>query len=157
VDDELAPDKARPLVIASLLPETGSTGVHTHVRELLLRDALGRTLARLGECVVYAQDPLAARAALRTRRGPHQRVVLAVHFRTSLADEFANSGDVTPDGVMFRSIRRLEREVVPRVDRTVYVSQWGRDALHDWLPEAAAVPSVIIGNFVARPPPTRTS
>jgi glycosyltransferase involved in cell wall biosynthesis len=204
VDDELAPDKARPLVIASLLPETGSTGVHTHVRELrsylagrgaahllvtpswgrrpaayrllgtrralrrvnrpagvawwlhsqevLLRDALGRTLARLGECVVYAQDPLAARAALRTRRGPHQRVVLAVHFRTSLADEFANSGDVTPDGVMFRSIRRLEREVVPRVDRTVYVSQWGRDVLHDWLPEAAAVPSVIIGNFVARRP-----
>jgi glycosyltransferase involved in cell wall biosynthesis len=31
----------------------------------------------------------------------------------------------------------------------VYVSKWARDALLSWLPEAAAVPCAVIGNFVA--------
>ena len=35
------------------------------------------------------------------------------------------------------------------MDRIVYVSRWGRDALLDWFPEAEAVPSAVIGNFVA--------
>jgi glycosyltransferase involved in cell wall biosynthesis len=43
----------------------------------------------------------------------------------------------------------LEREVIPRVDGLVYVSEWARKALLSWLPEAAAVPSAVIGNFVA--------
>ena len=51
--------------------------------------------------------------------------------------------------VVFRAIRQVEREVIPQVDRLVYVSRWARDALLNWLPEAAAVPSAVIGNFVA--------
>ena len=50
---------------------------------------------------------------------------------------------------MFRAIRQLEREVIPQVDGLVYVSRWARNALVSWLPEAAAVPSAVIGNFVA--------
>jgi glycosyltransferase involved in cell wall biosynthesis len=50
---------------------------------------------------------------------------------------------------MFRGIRRAEREIIPQVDGLVYVSRWGRDALLSWLPEATAVPSTVIGNFVA--------
>ena len=41
--------------------------------ELFLYHALRRRLAELDECVIYAQEPLAARAALRARRGQPAR------------------------------------------------------------------------------------
>jgi glycosyltransferase involved in cell wall biosynthesis len=122
---------------------------YRHWHEVFLRRALRQHLAEVDACVVYAQDPLAARAALRARRGPHQQVVLAVHFRISQADEWADKEQIKPGGRLFRAMRELERDVIPRVDRLVYVSSWGRDALHSWLPAAAAVPSSVIGNFVA--------
>ena len=206
---------ARPLIIATILREEGTTGVQTHVRQLrrylrdcgtetegtetegtgpegteaelvtpfswggpvtkgvfglrlalervsqpasvvwyrywhevFLRQALRRRLAAAGDCVVYAQCPLSARAALRARRGPHQRVVMAVHFRISQADEWADKGEISHDGAVFRSIRRLERQVIPRADGLVYVSRWARNALLQWLPQAAAVPDAVIDNFV---------
>ena len=46
-------------------------------------------------------------------------------------------------------IRQAEREIIPQVDGIVYVSRWARDALLGWLPEAAAVSSEVIFNFVA--------
>lgn len=116
--------------------------------EAFLRRALRRYLRSHGDCVVYAQCPLSARAALRERLGPHQRVVLAVHFRVSQADEWADKGLVPRDGRVFRGIRDLERAVLPRVDGLVYVSRWAREAVLDWLPEAAAVPSAVVDNFV---------
>jgi glycosyltransferase involved in cell wall biosynthesis len=122
---------------------------HRHWHEVFLRNALRRHLAQAGDCVVYAQGPLAANAALRARRGPHQRVIMAVHFRISQADEWADKGHISRDGRVFRSIRQFEREVIPKVDGLVYVSSWGRDALLSWFPEAAAVPFTVIGNFVA--------
>ena len=130
---------------------SGSASVvwYRYWHEVFLRNALRRCLAGAGGCVVYAQGPLAARAALRARRGPHQRVVMAVHFRISQADEWADKKLIRRDGTVFRAIRQVEREVIPRVDGLVYVSRWGRDALLSWLPEAAAVPSAVIGNFVA--------
>ena len=194
------PEGARPLIIATILREEGTTGVQTHVRQLrrylrddgteaelvtpfswggpvtkgmfglrlalervsrpasvlwyrhwhevFLRQALRRRLAEAGDCVVYAQCPLSARAALRARRGPHQRVVMAVHFRISQADEWADKGEISHDGAVFRGIRRLERQVIPRADGLVYVSRWARNALLGWLPQAAAVPDAVIDNFV---------
>src|SRR5215472_588107 len=198
-------DASLNLVIATILREEGTTGVHTHFQQLrryleaqagtttiitpfswgrpltvpvfglrlalercstaasvawyrrghevFLQRALRRVLARAGDCVVYAQCPLAARAALRARRGPHQRVVMAVHFRISQADEWADKKQIRRDGAVFRGIRRLERDVIPRVDGLMYVSAWARRSLVDWLPEAADVPSTVIGNFVAPPRP----
>jgi len=130
---------------------SGSASVawYRHWHEVFLRNALRRSLAGVGDCVVYAQCPVAALAALRARRGPHQRVVMAVHFRTSQADEWVNMRQIRRDGAVFRAIRQVEREVIPRVDGLVYVSRWARDALVSWLPEAAAVRYAIIGNFVA--------
>lgn len=116
--------------------------------EWFLRNALRRSLAGLGACTVYAQCPVAARAALRARQGPHQRVVLAVHFRISQADEWAETKQIRHGGRVFRSIRNLERRVIPQTDGLMYVSRWARDALLDWLPDAAAVPSTVIDNFV---------
>jgi glycosyltransferase involved in cell wall biosynthesis len=192
---------SQPLVIATIFRENGSTGIHTHVRQLrrylerrgvastvitpfswarlltypvfgprlvlarcskaasvvwyrywhevFLRKALRRRLVADDNCVIYAQGPVEARAALDARRGRHQRVVMAVHFRTSLADEHAEPGrEIKPDGVVFRAIRRAEREAIPRLDGIVYVADWARSAILTWLPEAAAVPSAIIGNFV---------
>lgn len=122
---------------------------YLHWHEVFLRNALRRHLAGLGNCVVYAQDPLAARAALQVRRGPHQRVVMAVHLRTSMADEWADKNQIKRGGTVFKAIRSAERQAIPRVDGLVYVSRWARDALLSWLPEAAAVPDAVIGNFVA--------
>lgn len=148
---------ARPLTYPVFAPRlvlarvSGPASVvwYRHWHEVFLRNALRRCLAALGDCVVYAQGPLEAQAALRARRGAHQRVVMAVHFRGSLADEYAEPGrEIKRDGVVFRAIRRAEQDVIPRVDGIVYVSEWARDALLSWLPEAAAVPSAVIGNFV---------
>lgn len=117
--------------------------------EVFLYRALRRCLARRGACVVYAQDPLAARAALRARQGPHQRVVLAVHFQTSQADEWAHKDQIRRDGFLFRAIRRYERGTIPHVDGLMYVSQSARNGILSWLPEASAVPSAVISNFVS--------
>ena len=122
---------------------------HRHWHEVFLRNALRQCLAETGGCVVYAQGPLAARAALQARRGPHQRVIMAVHFRVSQADEWADKKQIKRDGTVFRAIQQVERQVIPRVDGLVYVSSWARDALVSWLPRASAVPGAVIGNFVA--------
>jgi glycosyltransferase involved in cell wall biosynthesis len=119
--------------------------------EVFLRNALRRELGRLGDCVVYAQGPVEARAALRARRGPHQRVVMAVHFKTSQADEWVNTRTfpIKRDGRVYRGIRQAEQETITRLDGLLYVASWARDAILSWLPEAAAVPSAVIGNFTA--------
>jgi hypothetical protein len=122
---------------------------YRHWHEIFLYRALRRHLAQLGDYVVYAQGPPEARAALRARRGSHERVVMAVHFRISQADEWADKKEISPGGAVFRAIRRLERQVIPQVDRLVYVSRWARKALLGCLPEAASIPSAVIGNFVA--------
>lgn len=130
---------------------SGPVGVawHRHWHEVFLHNALRRRLAEIGDCVIYAQGPPDARAALRARRGPHQRVIMAVHFRISQADEWADKKQIKRDGTVFRAIRQVEQEVLPQVDGLVYVSRWARNALLSWLPEAEAVPYAIIDNFVA--------
>jgi glycosyltransferase involved in cell wall biosynthesis len=190
-----------PVVVATILRRSGSTGVHTHVRELqsylsslrepclvvtpfsrhplaaraafgprvllgrlngaaevlwyrywhrvFLQDALAPVLAGTGEAVIYAQGPEAAEAALRARRTPQQKVVMAVHFHVSQADGWAEKKRIRREGKVFEAIRATEREVVPQVDGIVFVSRSARDQLLGWLPEAALVPSEVIHNFVA--------
>jgi glycosyltransferase involved in cell wall biosynthesis len=138
----------RPLILERC-SRPASVAWYLYWHEVFLRNALRRRLAEAGDCVIYTHDPLAARAAMRVRRGPHQRVVMAVHLRISLADEWADKKEIRRNGTVYRAIRQLEREVIPRVDGLVYVSRWAREALLGWLPEAAAVPSAVIGNFVA--------
>jgi glycosyltransferase involved in cell wall biosynthesis len=147
----------RPLTYPAFAPRlmisqvSASAGVwwYRHWHEVFLYHALRGRLAGGADRVVYAQGPLEARAALRARRGPRQRVIMAVHFRASQADEYAEPGrEINRDGAQFRAIRRLERDVIMHVDGLVYVSEWARKALLGWLPEAAALPSAVIGNAV---------
>jgi glycosyltransferase involved in cell wall biosynthesis len=119
--------------------------------ELFLRRVLRRRLAESGACTVYAQCPVSARAALAARAGPHQRVVLAVHFRISQADEWADKGQIARCKRMYRSIREAERRVVPHVDALVFVSAWAKAAVRAWLPEVDQVASTVVPNFVAAP------
>jgi glycosyltransferase involved in cell wall biosynthesis len=126
-----------------------SVAWYRHWHEVFLHQALRHYLADGRESVIYAQGPLAARAAMRARRGPHQRVMMAVHFRISQADEWVDKGHIKRDGAVFRGIRQAEREILPQLDGAVYVSRWARDALYSWLPEAVEVPSAVIHNFVA--------
>ena len=118
-----------------------------------LRQVLRRRLAQEGPCVVYAQCPVSAEAALAARRGPEQRVVLAVHFRISQADEWADKGQIARDGRVFRWIRALERAVLPAVDGLVFVSAWGLDAVREWMPEVDAARTTVVHNFVSAPEP----
>ncbi len=78
---------------------------------------------------------------------------MVVHFQTSQADEWTHKNQIQRDGSVFRGIRQFEREVIPCVDGLMYVSQSARKGLLSWLPEAAAVPSAVIGNFLASLPP----
>jgi len=119
--------------------------------EFFLRQALRQRLAREGACTVYAQCPVSAKAALSARHGPHQRVVLAVHFRISQADEWADKGQIRRDGRLFHAIRDSERRVIRRLDRLVFVSSWGRAAIRAWMPELDEVPGAVFHNFVSAP------
>jgi glycosyltransferase involved in cell wall biosynthesis len=119
--------------------------------EYVLRRVLRRRLASMGECTVYAQCPVSARAALMARQGPHQRVVLAVHFRISQSDEWADKGQIAKGGPVFRWIRRTERGVLTSVDGLVFVSSWGRAALREWCPEVDQTPARVLHNFVRSP------
>lgn len=139
-----------PRLILSRVSASAGIMWHRHWHEVFLRNALRNHLGRLGDCIIYAQGPLAARAAMKARQGPHQRVVMAVHFRVSQADEYVESRQIKRGGWVFRQIRQVEREVIPRLDGAVSVTKWARDALLDWLPDAAAVPHAIISNFVYR-------
>jgi glycosyltransferase involved in cell wall biosynthesis len=138
-----------PRLVLQRCSGTADVAWYRHWHEAFLRRALRSSLAEVGDCVVYAQCPLSARAALRARRGPEQRVVMAVHFSVSQADEWAVKNLIKRDGTLFRAIRQAERETIPQVDGLVYVSRWAQNGLLSWLPEAAAVPSSVIDNFVA--------
>jgi glycosyltransferase involved in cell wall biosynthesis len=140
-----------PRLVLKYVSQPASVIWYRYWHELFLRKALRQRLAQAGDCVVYAQGPSEAKAALRARQGKHQRVIMAVHFRASQADEYAEPGrEIKRGSAVFRAIRRLEREVIMQLDGLVYVSEWARDALLKWLPEAAAVPSAVIGNAVAQ-------
>ena len=126
--------------------------------EVFLYRALRRELSRLGPCAIYAQGPVEARAALHARRGPHQRVVMAVHYKASQADEWCNTATapIKSGGWVYRGIRKAERKTLQQVDGLLYVSEWARQAVLSWLPEAAAIPSSVIGNFTAQLDPEPT-
>ena len=82
---------------------------YRHWHEIFLRKALRKRLAGIGDSVIYAQGPLEAQAALLARRGSHQRVVMAVHFQISQANEWVGKRYIQSDGHVFRAIRGSKR------------------------------------------------
>jgi glycosyltransferase involved in cell wall biosynthesis len=73
---------------------------------------------------------------------------MAVHYQTSQADGWVDKGYLKRGGTVYRAIRRMESVVLPQVDGLVYVSEWARHCVLNWLPEAADVPSAVVPNFI---------
>lgn len=118
---------------------------------LFLRLALRQVLADGQACVVYAQCPLAADAALRARSSEKQRIVMVVHFNISQADEWADKGKISIGGSLFQSILRFEADVLPRLDGLVFVSEFMRRELTLRIPSIEEIPYRVIPNFLRDP------
>ncbi len=117
----------------------------------LLRSVLAQRLADGAPCTLYAQCPVSAAAALTARASPRQKVVMAVHFNVSQADEWVQSGRIPRCGQDFYAIRAFEARWLPQVNALVFVSRFMRDVLLERLPMLARVPHAIVPNFVADP------
>lgn len=124
---------------------------YRHWHAVFLRRALHRQLAGGEACVVYAQCPLSARAALDVRVSPVQRVAMVVHFNLSQADEWADKGAIPRDGVHFCAIRAFEAVTLPQLDALIYVSDFMRRELERRIPALAHVPAQVIPNFLDDP------
>ena len=118
---------------------------------LFLELALRRKLSEGHACVVYAQCPLSAAAALRARKSAAQKVVMVVHFNVSQADEWAQKGMIAMDGDFARSMRGFEARTIAALDGLVFVSAFMRQSLTERIPAIASVPSAVIPNFLADP------
>lgn len=141
------------LLIDRLHPGTGIRW-YRFWHEFILRRALHMTLARSPHATIYAQEPVAALAALRARHRRPPRIVLVLHSpQGSHADEWAIKGKLRPSDRTFRAIRRMERDVILSVDGLIYVSDYTRRALLEWLPDASRIPHQVIPNFIDIPRP----
>jgi len=101
-----------PRLVLQLFSKPASVVWYRYWQERFLRSALRRCLARLDGCVVDAQGPIEAHAALRARRGEYQRVIMAVHFRESQADEHAEPGrELKPDGTVSGESKNLSAQL----------------------------------------------
>jgi glycosyltransferase involved in cell wall biosynthesis len=129
-------------------------GLETGVRldrywhRLFLQVDLLREFARRPPALVYAQDPRSAYAALWARRSSRTPVVMAVHYNESQARELVERGLIGSGGRTEQAIHRFEASVLPQLDGLVFVSEYMRRRVLADVPAAAAVPSVIVPNFL---------
>jgi len=114
----------------------------------LLRGAL--IAAQDESVVIYAQDPLSAKAALDLRHeGFRFRLVGVIHFNISEALEYVEKGIALENGKLWQSLMVNERNVLPRLDQIVFVSGFMQQVVGTRLPELANVPQTVISNFPA--------
>lgn len=80
---------------------------------------------------IYAQDPLSALAGLRFKSTSKQRVVLAVHFNVSQADEMVDRRVLGRFSWLYRLIQREERNALATADGVVFFSEFMRQVILD--------------------------
>ena len=119
--------------------------------KLFLRLALKQQLPAAKNCILYAQCPVSAHAALQARSSVEQAVILIVHFNISQADEWVGKGYIKTKGALYRSIREFEADILPKLDGLVFVSEFMRRELIERIPAISAVPYAVIPNFLADP------
>lgn len=107
-----------------------------------LRELNGRPV------VIYAQDPLSARAALAMRReGFIFRLVGVLHFNISEAYEHHLNGLTREGGTLWRILMRIEQEVLPQLDMVIFVSAYMLRIVLARNPALASVEQRVIPNF----------
>lgn len=93
----------------------------------LARRQLRRQVDRRRQSLIYAQDPISARAALALRRqGWKLRITLVVHFNFSMADEWVGKGHLRAGSAAYRAMLASDDEVLGAVDEIVFVSEYMR-------------------------------
>ena len=118
---------------------------------LFLHLALKRLLKSETACVIYAQCPLSAAAALKARVSRQQRVIMVTHFNISQADEWVGKGLIKPGGRYYQAIQKFEAEVLPQLDGIVFVSEFMRAALYQRISAISGLANVVIPNFLPDP------
>jgi glycosyltransferase involved in cell wall biosynthesis len=130
-------------------PLSGAASVwwYRHWHAVFLKFALKKVVARTPDCIIYAQCPLSALAALEARQSALQRVVMVVHYNSSQADEWKDKGKISADGKIACGIRRLESTTLPQLDGIVYVSNFMKAELERRTPRLARLSNAVIPNF----------
>lgn len=134
-------------LLAPILP-AASVAWYRWSHRLFLQMSLKHRMRGGSPAVIYAQCPVAADAALRARRGDNHKIVMAVHFHGSQADEWADRKVVSPRGSVYGGIRRLEQRVIPAVDGRVFVSDSARRGLAAAIGGIEQLPWTLIPNFL---------
>ncbi len=156
-----AVESVRERLVARLLSGVLRRAIHLHsqaVHYLLdcisfyaIRAELRRSLMGRSSWIVYAQDTRCASAALSLKTGKSQRVVLAVHFNDSQADEMANRGVLDHGDWLYRLTQRREREALERVDGVVFFSRFMEQQILRQGVEPRS--KVVVPNSAAEPTP----
>lgn len=132
-------------------PLSGTFGLwwYRYWHQLFLYLNMKTTLADGRACVIYAQCPMSAQAALTARVSPTQRVVMIAHFNISEAEEWAGKGIIAHDGRLFRGIQAFEARVIPLVDQLVFVSAFMQQNIYLRIPKTSVVDAKVIPNFIS--------
>ncbi|WP_088888906.1 glycosyltransferase family 4 protein [Leptolyngbya ohadii] len=136
-------------------PFSGSLSVwwYRYWHYLILKQVLKKELASLDtqDVVFFAQCPLSAKAALEVRTTKKQKVIMVVHFNVSQADEWMGKGKIKNNSWIYHQIKALESEVIPQVDKIIYVSAFMKKLVEANISEAAFIESAILPSFVVYP------
>lgn len=124
---------------------------YRHWHAYFLRQALKHRLQTGDACVIYAQCPLSAHAALSARVSQNQRVVMVTHFNISQADEWAGKGLIPHGGRLYRTIQAFEADVLPQLDGLVFVSDFMQRELISRIPAITQVAAAVVPNFLPDP------
>jgi glycosyltransferase involved in cell wall biosynthesis len=116
-----------------------------------LKCALKQILKNNEKCVIYAQCPLSANAALQARVYNTQKVVLVIHFNVSQADEWAEKKLIKIGGRFYNAIERFEACILPKLDGLIFVSKFMQQELERRIPAINQIPSAVIPNFLPDP------
>ncbi len=115
---------------------------------LLLRYQLRQILRHdENEAVIYTQDTLSSKAALAERKTRH-RLVTVVHFNISEADEVLKKGLTIEGSRLYRHFQNNEVQILPNVDKIIFVSRFMQKVVNDRLPPLKSVPQAVIANFI---------
>ena len=120
-------------------------------RTLFLRLWLSHALKEGQAAVIYARCPNSAQAALAARKHSGQKVVMAVHFNRSEAEEWCRAGKIRKGEWLYRGMERFESELLPKLDGLHYVSRFMRDYILERHPDAAKCKSILLPNFLEDP------
>jgi glycosyltransferase involved in cell wall biosynthesis len=118
---------------------------------LFLQKSLTSYLNDEKPCIIYAQCPLSAKAALSARKSIQQKVVMAVHFNISQANEWADKGLIKNDDWLFKSIVDFECKILSKLDGIIYVSDFMKKSVETRIPEVQRVSAKVIPNFINDP------